>query len=269
MNRQHVAIAPVIIAVLVFGFQYCASPKFKNPETGRTARVGMSEQQEVALGAQSYQQVLATSSVVRGGPDVDLVIRVANRLIPMTGELGKHFDWKVSVVNSPQANAFCLPGGKIVVYTGILPITKTEAGLAAVMGHEMAHATSRHGAQRVLQSQLANTVMQGAQSSLALGDMDPQKRQAVLAAVGAGAKFGVLLPFSREHESEADEVGLMYMARAGFDPHEAVSFWERMSAAGGGQPPEFMSTHPSHGTRVARLKELLPKALAEYERNRR
>lgn len=269
MNRQRAAMVPVVIAALVFVFQYCTSPKFQNPETGRTARVGLSEAQEAALGAQSYHEVLATSAVLRGGPEVDLVTRVAQRLIPVTGELGRRFDWKVSVVSNPQANAFCLPGGKIVVYTGILGITRTEAGLAAVMGHEMAHATSRHGAQRLLQGQLANTLMTGAQTSLALGDMDPQKRRAVLAAVGAGAKFGVLLPFSRDHETEADEIGILYMARAGYDPREAVSFWERMSAAGGGQPPEFMSTHPSHGTRIARLQQLLPRAIQEYERHRR
>lgn len=263
------AVLPVVIAMLVFGFQYCSSPKFKNPETGRVARVGMSEAQEAALGLQSYREVLRTADVIRSGPEVDLVLRVANRLTAATGEAGRKFEWQVSVVRSPQANAFCLPGGKIVVYTGILPIAKTEAGLATVMGHEMAHATSRHGAQRVLQTQLANTVMMGAQSSLALGDMDPQKRQAVLGALGAGARFGVLLPFSREHESEADEAGLLYMARAGYDPREAVTFWERMSSAGGGQPPEFMSTHPSHGTRIARLQQLLPRAVQEYERNRR
>jgi predicted Zn-dependent protease len=269
MERQHIAILPIVIAALVFAFQYCSAPKFKNPETGKTVHVGLSEQQETALGLQSYEHVLATSNVLRDGPEHDLVVKVASRLTAIAGDSTRHFDWRVSVVRSPQVNAFCLPGGKIVVYTGLLPVAKTEEGLATVLGHEIAHATARHGAQRVFQNQLANTVLTGAQTSLALRDMDPQKRQAVLAAVGAGAQFGVLLPFSRDHESEADEIGLMYMARAGYNPREAIGFWERMSANGGSQPPEFASTHPSHGTRIERLKKLMPRAEQEFAKAKR
>lgn len=269
MRRRQLVIFPLAIAAIVVVFQYCGSEKFTNPETGKAARVALSESQEAALGLQSYQEVLASSEVVSSGPEVDLVASVAKRLAAVTGEAGGKFDWRVSVVRSPQANAFCLPGGKIVVYTGILPIAKTADGLAAVMGHEMAHATSRHGSQRVFQSQMANTIMMGAQSSLALGDMEPQQKMAVLAALGAGAKFGVLLPFSRDHETEADEIGLLYMARAGYNPREAVGFWERMSDSSGGQPPEFVSTHPSHGTRIERLQRLMPQAVEEYERSRR
>ena len=169
-------------------------------------------------------------------------------------------------MRSPQVNAFCLPGGKIVVYTGILPYTQTEGALAAVMGHEMGHAVARHGSQRLLRSSLAQTFLMGANFSM--GNLDPQQRQAVMAALGAGAQYGVLLPFSRQHETEADELGLLYMARAGYDPHEAISFWERMEKAGGSQPPQFMSTHPSHGTRIRNLEALMPKAEAEYEKAR-
>jgi predicted Zn-dependent protease len=172
MRRRRVIIFPLAIAVIVVVFQYCGSEKFTNPETGKAARVALSESQEAALGLQSYQEVLATSEVLSTGPELDLVNGVARRLAAVTGEAGRSFDWRVSVVRSPQANAFCLPGGKIVVYTGILPAAETEAGLATVMGHEMAHATSRHGSQRMFQGQIANTVMKGAQSSLALGDMD-------------------------------------------------------------------------------------------------
>ena len=155
----------------------------------------------------------------------------------------------------------------MVVYTGILPVAQTEAGLATVLGHEMAHATSRHGSQRLLQSQVANTWLMGAQASLAFGDMDPQQKMAVMAAVGAGAKYGVILPFGRQHETESDEIGLYYMARAGYDPREAIAFWERMSEAGGSrQAPEFASTHPSHGTRIERLKQHMDKAMQEYAR---
>src|SRR4029077_18644062 len=135
--------------------------------------------------------------------EADLVRKVMNRLEAATGSAGKNLDWQVSVVDSPQANAFCLPGGKMVVYTAILPVARTEAGLATVLGHEMAHATSRHGSQRLLQTKLANTLLTGAQASLAFGDMDSQRKMEVMAALGAGAKFGVLLPFSRKHESEA------------------------------------------------------------------
>jgi metalloendopeptidase OMA1, mitochondrial len=265
--RRKVAIVPILIAGAIALFTYLNSEKFINPETGRAAHVALSEGQEAALGLQSYREVLSQSDVMQSGPEVDLVTGVARRLAAATGPAGQKFDWQVSVVRDNQANAFCLPGGKIVVYTGILPIAKTAAGLATVMGHEMAHATSRHGSQRVLQNKLSNTLMMGANASLALGDMEPRQKMAVMAALGAGAKFGVLLPFSRDHESEADEVGLMYMARAGFDPHEAVTFWERMSEnPGGRQPPQFMSTHPAHGTRIQRLQELMPKAIAEFQK---
>ncbi|MBN8249942.1 MAG: M48 family metallopeptidase [Verrucomicrobia bacterium] len=265
-RRRKFVLAPLIIAGLVVLVQYFGSERFVNPETGRAARVALSPEQETQLGLQSYRQVLAQEDVLTGGPEVDLVTRVAQRLAAVTGDAARQMDWQVSVVRSPQVNAFCLPGGKIVVYTGILPVARTEAGLATVMGHEMAHATSRHGAQRLFQSQMANTLMQGAQMSVALGDLPVDQQRTILGAIGAGAKFGVILPFSREHESEADAVGLLYMARAGYDPRESVGFWQRMAEASqGGQPPEFASTHPAHDTRIENLKALMPRAIQEYE----
>jgi predicted Zn-dependent protease len=228
--------------------------------------VGLSAQQEQALGLQSYQEVLSQSEVVSSGPDHDLVVRVARRLAPGTGEAAQDFQWEVSLVRSSQVNAFCLPGGKIVVYTGILPYTQNEAALAAVMGHEMAHAIARHGSQRLLRTSLAQTFMAGA--SFSLGNLDPQQRQTVMAALGAGAQYGLLLPFSRQQETEADELGLLYMARAGYDPHEAISFWERMSQIGGAQPPAYLSTHPSNAQRIQNLQAFLPKALQEYSPGR-
>jgi len=266
-RRRKFVLAPLLVAGLLVLMQYFGAERFVNPETGRSAPVGLSLEQESELGLQSYRQVLAQEEVLPAGPEVDLVTRVARRLAAVTGDAARQFDWQVSVVRSPQVNAFCLPGGKIVVYTGILPVAKTEAGLATVMGHEMAHATSRHGAQRLFQSQVANTLMQGAQMSVAMGDLSVDQQRAVLGAIGAGAKFGVILPFSREHESEADAVGLMYMARAGYDPRESVEFWQRMAAASQeGQPPEFASTHPAHETRIENLRALMPRALQEYER---
>src|SRR5262249_30240375 len=134
------------------------------------------------------------------------------------------------------------------------------------LGHEMAHATSRHGSQRLFQSQLSKTLMMGANASVALGDMDNRDKMMVMGALGAGAQYGVILPFSRDHESEADEVGLYYMARAGYDPREAIKFWERMEQnSNSPQPPEFASTHPSHGTRIARLQENMPRAEKEFD----
>jgi predicted Zn-dependent protease len=262
MRRRHLIPIPLILAALFAAFQYFGAEKTTNPVTGRKARVGLSTGQEQVLGLQSYQEVLAQSDVVPSGPEHDLAVRVASRLVAAIGDAGQNMDWDLSVVRSEQANAFCLPGGKIVVYTGILPYTRNEAALAAVLGHEMGHAIARHGAQRMLQTNLAQTVMMGAQFSFT--DMDPRQRQMVIAALGAGAQYGILLPFSREHEEEADAMGLIYMARAGYDPREAITFWQRMQQAGGNQPPEFMSTHPSNATRIARLNALMPKALDEY-----
>jgi metalloendopeptidase OMA1, mitochondrial len=261
-KRKGMMLVPLVIAGLVMLGQYFSSEKVTNPETGRSARVALSSQQEESLGLQSYREVLSQSRVIQSGPEYQLVTKVASRLAAVAS---KEFNWEVSVVDSEQANAFCLPGGKIVVYTGILPYTRSEAGLAAVMGHEMAHAVARHGSQRLLRSSLAQTLMMGASASLSMSDMDWNERRGVLAALGAGAQFGVILPFSREHETEADQMGILYMARAGYDPREALKFWERMAEANSQQPPEFASTHPSHTTRIRDLESFMPRALAEYE----
>lgn len=264
MDRRRLLIrfVPIAIAAFVVWFQTQSAEKFTN-EAGRTVRMGLSEQQEAALGVQSYREVLSKSQTIESGPEVEMVRRCAARLAKATGEAGQKFDWKVSVVRSPQVNAFCLPGGKICVYTGILPVAKTEAGLATVMGHEMAHATLRHGSERLLKQKTTNTLMTGVRFSV--GDLSYEQQRAVMGAIGAGAQYGFLLPFSREHESEADEIGLFYMARAGYDPRESVSFWQRMAAQSSGQPMEFMSTHPAHATRIEDLKKLMPKALALYQ----
>ncbi len=236
-----------------------------NPETGRKSHVGLSTEQESALGLQSYRQVLSEAQTVDSGPEAEMVRRVATRLAGATGSAGNGFDWQESLIRDEQVNAFCLPGGKIVVYAGILPVAGNDAGLATVLGHEMAHATSRHGAQRVFQQNLAQTAMTGI--AVSLSDMDYDKQRAVMGALGAGAQFGILMPFGREHESEADHIGLIYMARAGYDPQESIRFWERMErSGGGGQPPEFLSTHPSHGRRIQQLQQWMPQALEEYRK---
>ena len=256
---------PIGIAIVVVLYQYFSAEKFTN-EAGRTAHLALNPEQEKQLGLQSYRQVLSEERTVDSGPDVELVRRVAGRLAQGTGAAGKNFDWAVSLVRSEQVNAFCLPGGKIVVYTGILPVSKTEAGLATVLGHEMAHATSRHGSERLLAQKESQTVMTGVQFSL--GDMSYEQQRAWMGAIGAGAKYGLLMPFSREHESEADAIGLIYLARAGYDPREALAFWQRMeSSTGKGAPPAFLSDHPSHGARIAQIKKLLPKALEEFQKS--
>src|SRR3982751_872798 len=183
MNRTHIKWLPILVAGIFFAYQYFSSEKFVNPETGRKSHVGLSVQQEATLGLQSYQQIISQAPTVSSGPEWDLVQRVAQRLTGATRDAGKDFDWRVSVVQSPQVNAFCLPGGKMVVYTGILPVANNEASLATVLGHEMAHATSRHGAQRMLQQNLTQTAMVGIAGSMS--DMDYQKQRALMGALGA------------------------------------------------------------------------------------
>jgi predicted Zn-dependent protease len=265
MERRHIKWVPLLLVGLFLAYQYFSSEKFVNPETGRKSHVAMSTREEALLGLQSYQQVLAQSETVDSGPDLDMVKRVASRLATATGKGGADFSWQVSLIRSPEVNAFCLPGGKIVVYTGILPVAQNEAALATVLGHEMAHATSRHGSQRVLEQNLAQTALTGV--AMSLSDMDYDKQRAVMGALGVGAQFGVLMPFSRKHESEADAIGLLYMARAGYDPRESIRFWQRMESTGTSQPPEFLSSHPSHGTRIQQLEAEMPKALEEYNKS--
>ena len=264
MNRTHIKWIPILLAAIFFAYQYFSSEKFINPETGRKSHVGLSTEQESALGLQSYEQVLAQAQTVDSGPEFEMVKRVAGRLAAATGAAGSGFEWRESLIRQDKANAFCLPGGKIVVYTGILPIAENDAALATVLGHEMAHATSRHGAQRVLQQNLAQTALTGI--AVSLSDMDYNKQRAVMGALGAGTEFGVLMPFGRQHESEADHIGLIYMARAGYDPQESIRFWERMERSGGTQPPEFLSSHPSHGHRIQQLEAWMPQALEEYHK---
>jgi len=201
--------------------------------------------------------------------EVEPVRRVADRIIQAAkqskyAETAKAFDWEVTVIKDDATkNAFALPGGKIAVYTGIFPIAKNEAGLAAILGHEVVHALARHGAERMSQGLLAQAAVVAASVGAASQGFDPKIAQL---AGGALANYGFILPYSRKHESEADYIGLLLAAEAGYDPQEAIHIWERMEAAGGRQPPEFLSTHPGHGTRIHQLQEHMPEALDLYER---
>jgi predicted Zn-dependent protease len=169
--------------------------------------------------------------------------------------------WEFNVIESDEANAFCLPGGKVAVYTGILPLAQTEAGLAAVIGHEVAHAVARHAGERMSQALLVNLGLSVADISL----QNSQHRPLIMAALGLGANVGVLLPYSRKHEAEADEIGTRYMARAGYDPREAVLLWQRFAKAGGPRPPPFLSTHPAPESRAQELEGIAQRALKEYD----
>lgn len=233
------------------------------PETGRSQLIFLSESQEAQLGLEAYQEVLKDKKISKDPEANAMVRRVGERIARASG---KSYDWEFTVIDEPKTiNAFALPGGKVAVYTGILPVAETDAGLATVMGHEVAHATARHGAERMSQAQVTQLAVLG--GGLALGGGDPQRTKAVVGALGAGAAIGVILPFSRKQESEADRIGLRYMARAGYEPEAAITFWERMEAVSrerGGRPPEFLSTHPSGETRIAQIRGWLPEARAEF-----
>ena len=256
-GRGRLRLLPVLIGAVLIAVMMargCQQGPF-----GRRQIVGMGTEQEAALGAQAYTQVLSQAHVVRDSPVTDVVRQLAQDLVAAsrdpefvrhTGLTPPDFQWECSVVESKEVNAFCLPGGKIVVYTGILPVAETENALAAVMGHEIGHALAHHGAERMAQQQIVQ-IAEGAAVG-ALSDMDPQKQREVLGVMGVGGKFGVLLPFSRKHESEADRIGLILMAASGRDPHAAIDFWKRMAETNRtGQPTEFMSTHPTHERRIA------------------
>lgn len=244
-----------------------------NPYTKRSQILMTSVSEENDLGAKAYTQILSDPKVnISQDPkETDPVNRVAQRIIAAAKqskyqELATQFSWEVNVIKEDKTlNAFALPGGKIAVYTGIFPMAKNESGLAAIMGHEVVHALARHGAERMSQGQLTTLGLTVLETALgASGGTDAGLTQAAMAALGAGANVGILLPFSRAHESEADYVGLLLTAQAGYDPREAVRVWERMEQASQGQPPEFLSTHPAPGTRIKQLQEWMPEALALY-----
>ncbi|MFO1461348.1 MAG: M48 family metallopeptidase [Verrucomicrobiota bacterium] len=236
------------------------------PETGRSQMNLFSSEQEMQLGLTEFDKMKKEVPISKDPAANAMVQRVGKRIAAVAQLPGAQ--WEFVVFESKEANAFCLPGGKVGIYTGILPICQDDAGLAAVMGHEVAHAVARHGGERMTQAQALSTV---GQVGGALLGSSKYSEWAPLAtqAYGVGAQLGVALPHSRAQESEADEIGILYMARAGYDPRAAVSFWERFadynSAHGGSGTTWFLSTHPTDAARIARLKELLPKAEAEYQ----
>lgn len=266
-RKSGLAIAlPLVIGLAIVGFQYCSAEKQTVPIIGREQKVGMSDPQQMELGAQYYDQFLQQEQgdVIESGPEYEMVVDVTDRIIQEADEFKPDFEWDVTLIDDPQANAFCLPGGKMVVYTGILGPAQTAEGLATVLGHEVAHALAEHGAERIFRQQLTDTAVQFAAGAFA---DDPVEFRNIAGLLGAGAQVGLSLPWSRDQESEADHIGLILMARAGFDPRAATTFWERMEKAAEGQerPPEYLSTHPESSTRIEQIESWLPEALEEYE----
>lgn len=242
-----------------------------NPFTGKNTLALVSNSEILPSAFQQYSQFLSENKVITGTADARRVETIGTKIkvaaekwLTANGQAGylKDYKWEYKLVDDKAVNAWCMPGGKIVFYTGILPICKDDAGMATVMGHEVSHALANHGQQRMSAGLLQQ--LGGAGVAVATGNKSPETQQLAMTAYGAATQFGGMLPFSRNHESEADMIGLTLMAIAGYNPDQAILFWGRMSANSGGQaPPEFMSTHPSDATRIANLKKLIPKAKVE------
>ncbi len=227
------------------------------------------------MGEQAYAEILKDPKIVisTNPAEVDPVQRVAKRIIAAAKQskfanLAKKFSWDVQVIKDDKMkNAWALPGGKMAVYTGIFPEAKNENGLAAIMGHEVVHALARHGAERQSQVQLGQLALIGAAIGLEVKKTSDNKKRAMMAALGVGLQVGLLLPYSRTHESEADYIGLLLAAEAGYDPRESVQLWQRMAQSSQGAPPEFLSTHPANETRISDLQKWMPEAMDIFERS--
>jgi predicted Zn-dependent protease len=259
----------ILLLIAAFLIAACSTV----PITGRRQLSLVSKGEMQSMSYQQYGEFLKTNKLSTDQKATQLVKTVGVRIQKavetyfaqqnLSDQLAG-YQWEFNLVESKDVNAWCMPGGKVVVYTGILPVTKNDVGLAVVMGHEIAHAVAEHGAERMSQELLAN--LGGAALSAALESKPEETRNTWMTVFGVGTQLGVLLPYSRTHESEADHLGLIFMAMAGYNPNEAVTFWQRMSSSKQGQaPPEFLSTHPSDETRIANLKNELPEALKYYK----
>ncbi|MBC7641738.1 MAG: M48 family metallopeptidase [Flavobacterium sp.] len=262
--KNYLILSLIIITVISFS---CAT----NPFTGQKTMALVPDSEIFPSAFAQYGQFLAANKVLSGTTDAKRVETVgtkikvaAERWLNANGKQGylDNYKWEYKLVESKEVNAWCMPGGKIVVYSGILPIMKDDAGMAAVLGHEVSHALSNHGQQRMSAGMLQQ--LGGVAVGVAVGNKSPQTQQMIMQAYGVGSEVGGMLPFSRAHETEADKIGLTLMAIAGYNPENAVALWERMSAnSKGGAPSEIMSTHPADATRIAAIKQLLPQAKAE------
>lgn len=246
----------------------------KVPVTGRRQVNILPESTLMSMSLTGYRDFLSKNPPVpAGNPDAERVKRVGGRIAAaVEGFMRRNkryakrirdYKWEFNLVSNKTVNAWCMPGGKVVVYSGLLPVAGDDTGLAVVMGHEIAHAIARHGNERMSQMMLAE--MGGIALSVALSEKSQQTRDIFLNAYGVGATLGVILPYSRTHETEADKLGLIFMALAGYNPSAAIDFWSRMAKAGGPQPPEILSTHPSDETRIKNIRAYLPVAMKHYK----
>lgn len=266
MNRESLIQSFRLLALLLFAslLTSCATV----PETGRRQLLITTQQDEAELGLTEFQ-TLKKNTRVSSDPAANALAQRVGRRISAVANL-PNAEWEFVVFDDPKTvNAFCLPGGKVGIYTGILPLAGDEAGLATVVGHEVAHAVARHGGERLSESLLIQ--FGGVVLNEALRQNSDTARALALGAYGVGSTLGVALPHSRQQELEADHIGLLYMARAGYDPRQAVEFWRRFQDFNnkqGNHMPQFLSTHPVDATRIQQLEEYLPRAMEEYERNR-
>jgi predicted Zn-dependent protease len=259
----------ILLLIIVSFLSGCSEVEI----TGRKRLNIMPDSMMNSMSFQNYGEFLAQNKLSTNARQVQMVKRVGARIQTAVEQYCndnglqnklRSYEWEFNLIEDPNVNAWCMPGGKVVVYTGLLPVSQTEAGLAVVMGHEIAHAFAKHGAERMTNNLFAQTGSYAL--SKALEDKPEQTQNLFLSAYGVGAQVGFLLPYSRTHENEADHLGLVFMAMAGYDPQEAVTFWERMAAAkGGSQPLEFLSTHPTDATRIRKIRGLLPEAMAYYK----
>lgn len=265
-NSGKAIIAGLILIAFV---QSCSTV----PLTGRKQLNIVPESQMLSMSFTSYEQFLKSNKISSDQRATASVKSVGQNIAEaVTKYFNEHnladrldgYKWEFNLVDDKTPNAWCMPGGKVVVYTGILPYTQDDNGLAVVMSHEIAHAVARHGNERMSQQLLAQF------GNIALDELiknKPEQTQGIFdAAYGVGAQYGVMLPFSREHELEADHLGLIFMAMAGYNPQTAVQFWERMSQTGGQKPPEFLSTHPADQTRIDKIKSYLPEVMKYYNK---
>lgn len=260
----------LLLLTLIIAFVFSCTTV---PVTGRKQLAFIPDNELMSMSFQQYNDFLKENPPSKNTKNAALVKRVGNRIKTAVEKymadnnmsyLLDGYSWQFTLVNSDQVNAWCMPGGKVVVYSGILPVTKDETGLAVVMGHEIAHAIAGHGNERLSQELMRTAGSIGLMVAL---NEQPQETQALWAAVyGVGTQIGAILPYSRLHESEADRVGLIFMAMAGYNPRQAPLFWERMSKTGGAKPPEILSTHPSDQTRIANLNKYMPEALKYYKK---
>jgi predicted Zn-dependent protease len=245
---------------------------YKNPVTGRSSLNLVDEGTMNTMATQQYASFLSQNPPVAttGSRDAEMVQRVGSRLAAAVqtylrekgqSSLIAGYQWQFNLVNNNQANAWCMPGGKVVVYSGIMPLVQNETGLATVLGHEIAHAVARHGNERMSQQLAAQAG--GAALSVALSNQPGQTQNIWNTVYGVGSNLGTL-SYSRKHESEADRMGLIFMAMGGYNPSESVSFWQRMAAKGGQKPPQILSTHPSDATRIAQIQKMIPEAMTYY-----